>query len=152
MTGFNELLDAICDTIAAGTGVRCTQYVDKPVLPCVTVYLDDTIGDPLFRAMRAGVVDVPVICHIMASSSDIEGQMRWVHDLASPWNPRGVPMAVFNNRTLGSAPDENTGHATASMSAHVDRITEIGTGLLLDGTRICQARVRVTVKLTRGAQ
>jgi hypothetical protein len=151
VTSFNDVLDAVCDVVTSTTGVRATQYIDKPVLPCVLVYLDDSIGDPLFRSMKAGVVDVPVVVHVMASSTDLEGQMRWVHDLVSPWNPAGVPQAIFVNRTLGTAADENTGNAAASMSAHVDSIDDTGTASLLDGTRVCQARVRVTVKLTRGA-
>ncbi len=152
MSSFADVVDRICDVITAETGVRATHYVDQPLLPCVLVYPDETIGEPYYRAMRGGVLDVPIVCHVLASTVDVDGQTRWLLDVISPWTANSIPLAILNNKTLGTAPDENTGNASASMSAHVDRVTDYGFASLLDGTRVAQAKVRVTVKLTRGDQ
>jgi hypothetical protein len=150
VNSFADVVDRICDVITSETGIRATHYTDQPFLPSVMVYPGESVGSPYYKAMRGGVVDFPVVCHIITSSIDVDGQTRWLLEVASPWTSNSVVAAIHANPTLGTAPDENTGHASASMSAFVDRVEDYGFASLLDGTRVAQWKVYVTVKLTRG--
>lgn len=142
----NDVIDRLCDVVAS-TGVRATPFVDKPVLPCALVYPDDLIEG--YGTMRGGTWTVPMVVQVLASTVDLAGQSRWLHAAISPWGEQSIPAAILAAKTLGTAPDENPGHAEACMSAAFKRTTEYGLGLLLDGTRVLSAKAHVDVVLTR---
>lgn len=145
----NDVIDALCEIIESETGLRCGPFVDQPVLPAAMIYPDDIGGETYYRTMKGGTFELPLVLEVVCSAADVAGQQRWLNDVISPDGDRSIPRAVLANPTLGTAADENTGNATASLSAKVAGVRDYGISQMPDGKRVLQARIDVTV-LTRG--
>lgn len=151
-TSVNDVIDAVIETVADGTGLMVHGIVDSPNLPCVMAHLatdDDIGGDTYFSAFSRGLYRVPVVLTVLDASSDIEGAQRWVYDLISPHGETSIVRALFDNPTLGTDRDEHTGGASAVFAASVTRARFDGlVELYAAGPRVVAARVDVTVTVT----
>jgi hypothetical protein len=147
----DDVIDALAEVIESSTGIRCSPFVDNPVLPAVMIYPDDIGGESYYKTMKGGTFELPLIAQVVCSAADVAGQQRFLNAAISPDGDLSIPRAVLDHPTLGSAPDENTGHPAASMSATVTRVTDYGIASMLDGKRVLQARIAVKV-LTKGVE
>lgn len=150
-SGVNAVLDALIDTLRGETGLVVHELVDSPVLPCVMVHLAtdlDIGGAHYFGAFARGQYELPVTVTVLDSQSDLDGSLRWLHDVISPFGERSVVRALFENATLGTDPAEAPAGADARYMARVTRARFDGMPSLFDGTRVVAARVDVAVTVT----
>jgi len=152
MPSIDDVIVALCDTITNATGLRCGPLADTVNPPCVQVFPDGSIGDgdTYYEAMKRGVCTIPFIAQILIGSTALRTDMKKLHDAISPDTPTSIPRAIYEDPTLGTSSTQST--ADATMTAYCAGVTEYGLTSEEPGKpRYLTAKVRIPVKLTRGA-
>lgn len=148
MASINDVVARLSE-IVASTGISVSGIVDMPNPPCCMVYLDPNGDVDYLGAFSRGVVTIPMVCHILVPSTELEGQTSVLYDLVSPFGARSIPAAIFEHPTLGTAANESTASSDAAMHATVPPGSlDFGFEDTPAG-RVLQAKVRVSV-MTRG--
>lgn len=147
MGAVNDVLAAVRSVITATSGWSCTTNWDNPNPPCVLLF-PDTIGDATsyYKAFARGVVDLPVVAHVLVGSTNQEAGVERLYDAISPDGATSVVAAIAVDQTLGTAEQNGAG----TWSAVVTQVDEIGPVFDTSGAvRFIGAKVHVRVQ-TRG--
>ena len=149
MASINDCLAALRTTITANTGVRCVDIMDAPPVPCCMVYPASPFNEDYYSAFKRGVFELDVIVQPCVPSTALRSAQNDLNDWLSPFGPKSIGQAVYQNPTLGTAATESAAASDATMTAHVVKVDEYGMVTAVDGTRYLSAKITVHI-MTRG--